>query len=155
MGGIFTDPDQLVSMQSAFGSSSLDLQWVYPLAVGGVAGQKNSPHLILVGQYALEFPVIDPVHLQFEVRKLEQLANPRHHRAFVEARLIVEGKVPEVLADCTIYALDMGALIAGTKYRGQFEERLKTIMKELMESQNCVIFIDELHTLVGAGSAEG
>jgi ATP-dependent Clp protease ATP-binding subunit ClpC len=51
--------------------------------------------------------------------------------------------------------LDLSLIVAGTKYRGQFEERLKTIMKELMENQNAIIFIDELHTLVGAGSAEG
>jgi hypothetical protein len=51
--------------------------------------------------------------------------------------------------------LDLSLIVAGTKYRGQFEERLKTIMKELMENQNSIIFIDELHTLVGAGSAEG
>ena len=59
------------------------------------------------------------------------------------------------LADKRILALDLSLIVAGTKYRGQFEERLKTIMKELMESQNSIIFIDELHTLVGAGSAEG
>jgi ATP-dependent Clp protease ATP-binding subunit ClpC len=63
--------------------------------------------------------------------------------------------VPSFLADKRILALDLSLIVAGTKYRGQFEERLKTIMKELMEGQNAVIFIDELHTLVGAGSAEG
>ena len=52
-------------------------------------------------------------------------------------------------------SLDLSLIVAGTKYRGQFEERLKTIMKELQENQNCIVFIDELHTLVGAGSAEG
>ena len=59
------------------------------------------------------------------------------------------------MADKRILALDLSLIVAGTKYRGQFEERLKTIMKELMENQNAIIFIDELHTLVGAGSAEG
>jgi ATP-dependent Clp protease ATP-binding subunit ClpC len=63
--------------------------------------------------------------------------------------------VPSFLADKRILALDLSLIVAGTKYRGQFEERLKTIMKELMENQNAIIFIDELHTLVGAGSAEG
>ena len=58
-------------------------------------------------------------------------------------------------SDKRILALDLSLIVAGTKYRGQFEERLKTIMKELMENQNAIIFIDELHTLVGAGSAEG
>ncbi|MGH9435853.1 MAG: Clp protease N-terminal domain-containing protein, partial [Terriglobia bacterium] len=68
---------------------------------------------------------------------------------------IADGNVPSFLADKRILALDLSLIVAGTKYRGQFEERLKTIMKELMEAQNAVIFIDELHTLVGAGSAEG
>jgi ATP-dependent Clp protease ATP-binding subunit ClpC len=71
------------------------------------------------------------------------------------AQRIADGNVPPFLADKRILALDLSLIVAGTKYRGQFEERLKTIMKELMESQNAVIFIDELHTLVGAGSAEG
>src|SRR5256884_1597095 len=68
---------------------------------------------------------------------------------------IVAGDVPESLKGKRILALDLSLIVAGTKYRGQFEERLKTIMKELMENQNSIIFIDELHTLVGAGSAEG
>ncbi len=71
------------------------------------------------------------------------------------AQRIADGDVPSFLADKRILALDLSLIVAGTKYRGQFEERLKTIMKELMEAQNAVIFIDELHTLVGAGSAEG
>src|SRR5579872_7488182 len=71
------------------------------------------------------------------------------------AQRIADGDVPSFLADKRILALDLSLIVAGTKYRGQFEERLKTIMKELMENQNCIIFIDELHTLVGAGSAEG
>src|SRR6266536_2571582 len=71
------------------------------------------------------------------------------------AQRIADGEVPSFLADKRILALDLSLIVAGTKYRGQFEERLKTIMNELMESQNAIIFIDELHTLVGAGSAEG
>ena len=71
------------------------------------------------------------------------------------AERIAEGDVPSFLSDKRILALDLSLIVAGTKYRGQFEERLKTIMKELMEAQNAIIFIDELHTLVGAGSAEG
>ncbi len=71
------------------------------------------------------------------------------------AQRIAEGDVPSFLADKRILALDLSLIVAGTKYRGQFEERLKTIMKELMDNQNAIIFIDELHTLVGAGSAEG
>src|ERR1700749_3275509 len=71
------------------------------------------------------------------------------------AQRIADGDVPSFLSEKRILALDLSLIVAGTKYRGQFEERLKTIMKELMESQNAIIFIDELHTLVGAGSAEG
>jgi len=71
------------------------------------------------------------------------------------AQRIADGEVPSFLADKRVLALDLSLIVAGTKYRGQFEERLKTIMKELMENQNSIIFIDELHTLVGAGSAEG
>ena len=71
------------------------------------------------------------------------------------AQKIADGEVPSFLADKRVLALDLSLIVAGTKYRGQFEERLKTIMKELMENQNCIVFIDELHTLVGAGSAEG
>ncbi len=71
------------------------------------------------------------------------------------AQRIADGDVPPPLADKRILQLDLSLIVAGTKYRGQFEERLKTIMKELMEAQNAIIFIDELHTLVGAGSAEG
>ncbi len=71
------------------------------------------------------------------------------------ARLVVEKKVPEVLADCTIYALDMGALIAGTKYRGDFEKRLKGVLAELKKNPGSILFIDEIHTVIGAGAASG
>ena len=71
------------------------------------------------------------------------------------AQKIVFGDVPHFLADKRILALDISLIVAGTKYRGQFEERLKAIMKELIDSPNIIVFIDELHTLVGAGSAEG
>jgi len=71
------------------------------------------------------------------------------------AQRIADGEVPSFLADKKVLSLDLSLIVAGTKYRGQFEERLKTIMKELMENQNSIVFIDELHTLVGAGSAEG
>jgi len=71
------------------------------------------------------------------------------------ARLIVEGKVPEVLANCTIYSLDMGTLIAGTKYRGDFEKRLKAVLTELKKQPGAVLFIDEIHTVIGAGAASG
>ncbi|QHN03691.1 ATP-dependent Clp protease ATP-binding subunit [Granulicella sp. WH15] len=71
------------------------------------------------------------------------------------AQKIADGEVPSFLADKRVLALDLSLIVAGTKYRGQFEERLKTIMKELVENPNSIVFIDELHTLVGAGSAEG
>lgn len=71
------------------------------------------------------------------------------------ARLITEGKVPEVLSDSTIYALDMGALIAGTKYRGDFEKRLKGVIAEIREDPGAILFIDEIHTIIGAGAASG
>ena len=71
------------------------------------------------------------------------------------ARMIVEERVPEVLRDATIYALDMGTLIAGTKYRGDFEKRLKGVIKEIQEDPGAILFIDEIHTVIGAGAASG
>jgi ATP-dependent Clp protease ATP-binding subunit ClpA len=71
------------------------------------------------------------------------------------ARLVIEKKVPDVLAGCTIYALDMGALIAGTKYRGDFEKRLKGVVGELKKKPGAILFIDEIHTVIGAGAASG
>jgi ATP-dependent Clp protease ATP-binding subunit ClpA len=71
------------------------------------------------------------------------------------ARKIVRGEVPEVLADATIFALDMGALLAGTRYRGDFEERLKAVMKEAEAYPGAVLFIDEIHTVIGAGATSG
>jgi ATP-dependent Clp protease ATP-binding subunit ClpA len=68
---------------------------------------------------------------------------------------ITQGEVPEVLADATVFSLDMGALLAGTKYRGDFEQRLKGVLKALKEQANSVLFIDEIHTLIGAGAASG
>jgi len=71
------------------------------------------------------------------------------------AKMIVDDKVPEVLRDCTIYALDMGALLAGTKYRGDFEKRFKAVMAELSKDPGAILFIDEIHTVIGAGAASG
>ncbi|MBM3379722.1 MAG: ATP-dependent Clp protease ATP-binding subunit ClpA [Betaproteobacteria bacterium] len=68
---------------------------------------------------------------------------------------ITQGEVPEILSDATVYALDMGALLAGTKYRGDFEQRLKLVLKQLKAVRHSVLFIDEIHTLIGAGSASG
>ena len=71
------------------------------------------------------------------------------------AKKIVDGETPEILAKSTIYSLDMGALLAGTRYRGDFEERLKAVMKELEEHPDAVLFIDEIHTVIGAGATSG
>ena len=71
------------------------------------------------------------------------------------ARMIVEERVPEVLLNTTIYALDMGTLIAGTKYRGDFEKRLKGVIAEIKEDPGAILFIDEIHTVIGAGAASG
>ena len=71
------------------------------------------------------------------------------------AHLVVDGDVPETLQGKRVVTLDMGALVAGTKYRGEFEERLKKVIGELKTAGNCVLFIDEMHTMVGAGAAEG
>ncbi|WP_026686707.1 ATP-dependent Clp protease ATP-binding subunit ClpA [Azovibrio restrictus] len=71
------------------------------------------------------------------------------------ARRVVENEVPEILAKATVYALDMGALLAGTKYRGDFEQRLKSVLKQLKENPDAILFIDEIHTLIGAGAASG
>jgi len=71
------------------------------------------------------------------------------------AKKIVEKDIPEVLQNKTIYSLDLGALIAGTKYRGDFEQRLKTVIKQLNEERDSILFIDEIHTIIGAGSASG
>ncbi|WP_412565182.1 ATP-dependent Clp protease ATP-binding subunit ClpA [Thalassobius sp. MITS945101] len=71
------------------------------------------------------------------------------------ARKVVAGETPEVLASTTIYSLDMGALLAGTRYRGDFEERLKAVMTELEEHPDAVLFIDEIHTVIGAGATSG
>ncbi len=71
------------------------------------------------------------------------------------AKKIVEGDAPEVLLPCTIYALDLGSLVAGTKYRGDFEKRLKAVLKQLKKEPDAILFIDEIHTVIGAGAASG
>ena len=71
------------------------------------------------------------------------------------ARLIIEGRVPEVLSKSIIFSLDLGALLAGTKYRGDFEKRFKSLLNELKKNENAVLFIDEIHTIIGAGAASG
>lgn len=68
---------------------------------------------------------------------------------------IVQGDVPDVMADCTLYSLDIGSLLAGTKYRGDFEKRFKALLKQLEQDRNSILFIDEIHTIIGAGAASG
>ncbi len=71
------------------------------------------------------------------------------------ARRVVDGEVPDILKNANVHALDMGALLAGTKYRGDFEQRLKAVLKQLAENPHAILFIDEIHTLIGAGAASG
>jgi ATP-dependent Clp protease ATP-binding subunit ClpA len=71
------------------------------------------------------------------------------------ARRIVDGEVPEAIGNCVVYSLDLGALLAGTKYRGDFEKRLKAVLKQLSQQSGAVLFIDEIHTIIGAGAASG
>jgi len=71
------------------------------------------------------------------------------------AKMIVDGKVPSVIADSTVYSLDLGALLAGTKYRGDFEKRLKAVLAQLAKEPGSILFIDEIHTIIGAGAASG
>ena len=71
------------------------------------------------------------------------------------AKLITENKVPDLIKDSVIYSLDMGALLAGTKYRGDFEERFKAVLKELEDDSSAILFIDEIHTIIGAGATSG
>src|SRR5437773_8418978 len=71
------------------------------------------------------------------------------------ARRVNEGEVPEMLREFVVYSLDMGALLAGTKYRGDFEQRLKAVLKQLVDNPNAIVFIDEIHTVIGAGAASG
>jgi ATP-dependent Clp protease ATP-binding subunit ClpA len=71
------------------------------------------------------------------------------------ARRIVDGEVPDAISSCVVYALDLGSLLAGTKYRGDFEKRLKAVLKQLSQQDGAVLFIDEIHTIIGAGAASG
>ena len=71
------------------------------------------------------------------------------------AKMIVDGEVPDVLLGSTIYSLDLGSLVAGTKYRGDFEKRLKAVLSQLRREPGAILFIDEIHTIIGAGAASG
>ena len=136
--------------------------------------KKETPHLAEFSRdltTAAEQGLLDPlVGRENEIERLVQILCRRTKNnpvligepgvgktAIIEglAQRITNGEVPQFLSDKRIVALDLSLIVAGTKYRGQFEERLKTIMRELTENPQYVVFIDELHTLVGAGSAEG
>ncbi|MEW6734723.1 MAG: ATP-dependent Clp protease ATP-binding subunit [Acidobacteriota bacterium] len=138
------------------------------------AQKKETPHLAEFSRDLTEAAVqgqLDPlVGRENEIERVVQILCRRTKNnpvligepgvgktAIVEglAQRIMSGEVPPFLADKRILALDLSLVVAGTKYRGQFEERLKTIMRELVENPQFIVFIDELHTLVGAGSAEG
>jgi ATP-dependent Clp protease ATP-binding subunit ClpC len=139
-----------------------------------MAAKKDAPHLAEFSRDLTEAAMtdqLDPlIGREAEIERLVQILCRRTKNnpvligepgvgktAIVEglAQRIVTGDVPPFLRDKRIVALDLSLVVAGTKYRGQFEERLKTIMRELIENPHYIIFIDELHTLVGAGSAEG
>jgi ATP-dependent Clp protease ATP-binding subunit ClpA len=136
-------------------------------AEGGTALEKFATNL---NKLAMEGRIDPLIGRQIEIeRTIEILCRRRKNNplyvgeagvgktALVEglARLIVEGKVPDVLSDCTVFSLDMGALIAGTKYRGDFEKRLKGVLTELKKNPGAILFIDEIHTVIGAGAASG
>jgi len=119
---------------------------------------------------AIQYKLDPVIGREFEIERVIQILSRRTKNnpvligepgvgktAIVEglAQKIVNKEVPEILYDKRVICLDLGALVAGTKYRGQFEARLKAVMKEITQSENIIIFIDELHTLVGAGAAEG
>jgi ATP-dependent Clp protease ATP-binding subunit ClpC len=139
-----------------------------------IAQKKEAPHLAEFSRDLTEAASgdqLDPlIGREAEIERLVQILCRRTKNnpvligepgvgktAIVEglAQRIVSGEVPPFLRDKRILALDLSLVVAGTKYRGQFEERLKTIMRELIENPHYIVFIDELHTLVGAGSAEG
>src|ERR1022692_3034301 len=98
---------------------------------------------------ALDAYTIDLNHLA-KMGKIDPLIGREH-----ELERIIEGNVPELLKDYIVYSLDMGTLLAGTKYRGDFEQRLKAVLKQLTENPKSILFIDEIHTIIGAGAASG
>ncbi|HMN46664.1 MAG TPA: ATP-dependent Clp protease ATP-binding subunit ClpA [Povalibacter sp.] len=134
---------------------------------GGTALEKYATNLNKLAQEGRIDPLIGrrvEIERTIEILCRRRKNNPLYvgeagvgKTAIVEglARLIVEEKVPDVLADCTVFSLDMGSLIAGTKYRGDFEKRLKSVLAELKKTPGSILFIDEIHTVIGAGAASG
>jgi ATP-dependent Clp protease ATP-binding subunit ClpC len=140
----------------------------------GAAGKSKTPALDAFGRDLTELAregKLDPVIGRVgEIERVMQILSRRTKNnpvligeagvgktAIVEglAQLIIRGEVPEILRNKRIVVLDLAMMVAGTKYRGQFEERIKAVMTEVRRSKNIILFIDELHTLVGAGGAEG
>ncbi|KUF39571.1 ATP-dependent Clp protease ATP-binding subunit ClpA [Comamonas kerstersii] len=141
--------------------------------MGGERNEKASPleqYTLNLNQAAKEGKIDPLIGRDYEVERTIQILCRRRKNnpllvgeagvgktAIAEglAWRITEGTVPEVLKDAVVYSLDMGALLAGTKYRGDFEQRLKGVLKTLKDKPNAVLFIDEIHTLIGAGAASG
>ena len=144
-----------------------------PQAASAERSEKQSPleqFTVNLNQLAKEGKIDPLIGREFEVERTIQILCRRRKNnpllvgeagvgktAIAEglAWRITEGAVPEVLAEANVYSLDMGALLAGTKYRGDFEQRLKGVLKALKDKPNAVLFIDEIHTLIGAGAASG
>ena len=142
-------------------------------AAPGGKGDKNSPleqYTNNLNQAAVEGKIDPLIGREYEVERVIQILCRRRKNnpllvgeagvgktAIAEglAWCITQGSVPDILTDATVYSLDMGALLAGTKYRGDFEQRLKGVLKALKEKPNGILFIDEIHTLIGAGAASG
>ncbi|MBK9345416.1 MAG: ATP-dependent Clp protease ATP-binding subunit ClpA [Burkholderiales bacterium] len=142
-------------------------------AAGGEKGEKASPleqFTQNLNQLAKDGKIDPLIGREYEVERVIQILCRRRKNnpllvgeagvgktAIAEglAWRITQGDVPEILTDSTVYSLDMGALLAGTKYRGDFEQRLKGVLKALKDKPNAVLFIDEIHTLIGAGAASG
>lgn len=144
-----------------------------PLENGGDEAKEDSP----LAKYSVNLNAeaekgqIDPlVGRDSEVERVVQILSRRRKNnpllvgeagvgktAIAEglAKLIVEGKVPDVIEESIVYSLDLGALLAGTKYRGDFEKRLKGLLNEIKEKPHAILFIDEIHTIIGAGAASG
>ncbi|MDP4609285.1 MAG: ATP-dependent Clp protease ATP-binding subunit ClpA [Burkholderiaceae bacterium] len=144
-----------------------------PQPASGERSEKQSPleqFTVNLNQQAKEGKIDPLIGREYEVERTIQILCRRRKNnpllvgeagvgktAIAEglAWRITEGAVPEVLAEANVYSLDMGALLAGTKYRGDFEQRLKGVLKALKDKPNAVLFIDEIHTLIGAGAASG
>lgn len=143
---------------------------------GGRAGERETPggplesYTVNLNQLAQEGRIDPLIGRAAELRRTEQILCRRRKNnplfvgeagvgktALAEglARKIARGEVPEALAGCTIYSLDMGMLLAGAKYRGDFEQRLKSVLAELQRQPGAILFIDEIHTVIGAGAVSG